>query len=109
MQTQTNTTTPTRQNTRQTRPGAPNQLFNRDQFPMHVGQVPDVALGERINFTLLKYRPRYCNNFQVWGYCAVHDLYPSSCNYFKRCSNCDQQDHGRRKCRHLPANENPNA
>ena len=109
--TQTNTTTPTYQTpttTRQSAPRQPNQLYNRQQFPMHVPQVVDSILGFRINFTKLKYEPRYCNNFQVWGKCAVHEYNAQSCNYFKRCSNCDQQSHGRRTCPTLPTNENGN-
>ena len=103
----TPTTYPTQTTARQATPRQPNHLFNR-QFPMHVPQVPDSNLGFRINFTQLKYEPRYCNNFQVCGKCAVHEYNAQSCNYFKRCSNCDSQSHGRRACPTLPTNENGN-
>ena len=109
--TQANTTPNTYQTpttSHQTAPRQPNQLYNRRQFPMHVPQVQDAILGFRINFTKLKYEPRYCNNFQVWGKCAVHEYNAQSCNYFKRCSNCDSQSHGRRVCPTLPTNESGN-
>ena len=90
-------------------PRPPIQLYTRRQYASHIRSVPDAQLGTRIDFTRLKYRRQYCNNFQVWGTCAVFQKNPVACTYLKRCSNCDQQDHGRRTCPNLPSNEDPNA
>ena len=66
-------------------------------------------LTERINWTLLRFVTAYCNNFQIWGHCAVHQKDQSLCTYIRRCSNCDSQTHGRRKCPHLPQDESADA
>ena len=93
-------TTPRRQ-----LPQAANQLHKRDQFATHVPKVYDPQLGERINWTKLKFISQYCNNFQIWGKCAVYAKNQAACTYIRRCSNCDSQDHGRRKCPHLSHDE----
>ena len=92
---------------RRLQPQPPNQLFRKDQFATHIPSVPDPDLGQRINWTKLRFRRDYCNNFSVWGRCAVYDRNPISCKFIKRCSNCDRQDHYRRTCPTLPTDEKP--
>ena len=104
-------TTRTRSDTRTRRiqPQPPNQLWSRTQYATHIPKVYDPNLTERINWTLLRFVTAYCNNFQIWGQCAVHQKASSLCTYIRRCSNCDSQEHGRRKCPHLPKDESADA
>ena len=88
---------------------APMQLHKRPQFATHVPKIYDTKLGERINWTNLKYEPAYCNNWQIWGECAVHTKVNGACKFIRRCSNCDSQTHGRRTCPYLTNNEYPPA
>ena len=101
-------TQPTYQ-TRPTQARPPNKLYNRAQQPQHVPGVPDPKLGTRINWTDLLQVNKYCNNFQIWGYCKVYEMDTSKCNFYKRCSNCNSQEHGRRQCPYLQTNENQEA
>ena len=95
--------------TRRIQPQPPNQLWSRAQYASHIPKVYDPQLTERINWTLLRFVAAYCNNFQIWGICAVHQKDQSLCTYIRRCSNCDSQTHGRRKCPHLPHDEKADA
>ena len=67
--------------------------------------MADPELGERIGWSKIKYKRKYCNNFQIWGECQVYKENPNNCKFWKRCSLCDEQDHGRRECGKLQAPE----
>ena len=79
-------------------------------MPMSITAEKDAELGYRIKYTKLKSRIGYCNNFQIWGHCRVNELDPSQCTHKHKCSNCNDQTHGRRDCpRDLVAQEDRNA
>ena len=86
-------------------PRPASKLHLREQFASHILAVPDAELGERINSTNLKFKDKYCNNFQVWSKCKVFQKNPAYCTFRKRCSLCESQAHGRRTCPNLPDNE----
>ena len=90
-------------------PQVPNQMYLKKQLPSHVFSIDDPDLGKRINWTSLKAITGYCNNWQIWGRCAVYDTNKAQCPYYKQCSNCNSTTHGRRACPQNLPGENPNA
>ena len=90
-------------------PQPPNQMYLKRQLPQHVVGVDDADLGKRINWTSIKAITGYCNNWQIWGKCAVYDTNKALCPYLKQCSNCNSTTHGRRACPQNLPGENPNA
>ena len=87
--------TTNRSRTKSTRPA---RLYTKSQMPNPVGGELHPKLGWIIKFTLLKAIASYCNNFQVWGGCAIHQQDPDQCKFKHKCSNCNDQTHGRRDC-----------
>ena len=90
-------------NTRNTRASSsqgtvPAKLYRKVQQPQPVQGEPDPVLGYRIKHTQLKAKNQYCNNYAVWSYCAAYDADPNACKYKHKCSNCNDQTHGRRDC-----------